>query len=51
MPPKKVAPAAAKAAKSPPGKPPKFPKTTLEIPNAIKDKNGGNPGNPTKSVK
>src|SRR5258708_15997537 len=43
-------PAVAKAVKSPTGKPPKFPKTTLEkalqIPYAVKDKNGGNPWEP-----
>src|SRR5258708_22645581 len=43
-------PAVAKAVKSPTGKPPKFPKTTLEkalqIPYAIKSKNGGNPWEP-----
>jgi hypothetical protein len=51
---KKATPAAtratAKVAKSPTVRPPKFPKTTLEkalqIPYAIKDKNGGNPWEP-----
>jgi hypothetical protein len=48
MPPKKTANAA--AAKPSASKSPKFPRVTLEktleIPNAIKDKNGGNPWEP-----